>query len=235
MGFHPRKLGPQRVNPLATFSGVLFFGLLLVAAVGGYLAYRWWRGDGQRTSMVWAYINDPEAHPDWVTRANSRCEGAPFAFPSDGYVGYLYGDSFKPLQRHTGIDIFGNEPVGKTKVYAAADGYLTRLADWKSAVIIRIPDDPLMPGREIWLYYAHMADAQGGLVHRRGLPAGDDGKAGWDGAAAWVPGELFRRCGQPDRPAPAFFDRARRRERRVPERDRYRQHAGPFAVFRDGA
>jgi hypothetical protein len=175
--FQPRKLGLQRVNPLATVSGVLFFGLLLVAVVGGYLAYRWWRGDGRRTSMVWAYINNPEAHPDWVTRANSRCEGAAFAFPTDGYVGYLYGDSFKPLQRHTGIDIFGNKPIGKTKVYAAADGFLTRLADWKSAVIIRIPVDPLSPGREIWLYYAHMADPQGNSFIDARFPPGTMEKA----------------------------------------------------------
>jgi len=44
---------------------------------------------------------------------------------------------------------------------AAYDGYLTRLADWKSTVILRIPSDPLHPGRQIWTYYTHMANDQG--------------------------------------------------------------------------
>ena len=120
---------------------MLFFALLVAAAVGGYLAYRWWRGDGQRHAMVWAYINDPDAHADWVTRAESRCEGAPFAFPTDGYIGYLYGDSFGPMRKHQGIDVFGDQPLGETPIYSASDGFLTRLEDWKSAVIVRVPDD----------------------------------------------------------------------------------------------
>jgi hypothetical protein len=172
LDFRPRKLGAGRVNPLMTFSGLTLFVLLAAAVAGGYLAYRWWKGDGRRNTMVWEYLGDPGAHPDWVTRANSRCEGAPFAFPSDGYVGYLYGDSFRPLQKHQGIDIFGDQPIGKTLVVAAADGYLTRLADWKSAVIIRIPEDPLAPGREIWLYYAHMADPQGNSFIDAAFPPG---------------------------------------------------------------
>lgn len=172
MDFRPRKLGTQRAHPLMTISGGVLFALLAAAVVGGYFAYRWWKGDGRRNTMVWDYLNDPGAHPEWVTRANSRCPGAPFAFPSDGYVGYLYGDAFRPLQKHQGIDIFGDKPIGKTPVYAAADGFLTRLADWKSAVIIRVPDDPLSPGREIWLYYAHMADPQGNSFIDSAFPPG---------------------------------------------------------------
>jgi murein DD-endopeptidase MepM/ murein hydrolase activator NlpD len=45
-------------------------------------------------------------------------------------------------------------------VVAAYDGYLTRLPDWKSTVIIR-HDDPLQPGRVIWTYYTHMANISG--------------------------------------------------------------------------
>lgn len=172
MEFRPRRLGAQRTNPLRTFAGLAFFALLAALAAGGYLAYRWWRGDGRRHAMVWEYIGDPQAHADWVTRAHSRCEGAPFAFPTSGYVGYLYGDSFRPGHRHTGIDVFGDKPAGKTPVYAAADGFLTRLADWKSAVIIRVPDDPLSPGREIWLYYAHMADEEGDSFIDAAFPPG---------------------------------------------------------------
>jgi hypothetical protein len=149
------------VNPLQSCAGPAVFGLLTAAVVLGYFGYRWWRGDGRRNAMVWQYLADPGAHPDWVTRANSRCPDAPFAFPTDGYIGYLWGDSFRPLQKHQGIDVFGDRPLGRTPVYSASDGFLTRLADWKSAVIVRVPDDPLSPGREIWLYYAHMADPHG--------------------------------------------------------------------------
>jgi hypothetical protein len=31
----------------------------------------------------------------------------------------------------------------------------------RSAVIQRLPSDPLQPGRQIWLYYTHMADPDG--------------------------------------------------------------------------
>jgi murein DD-endopeptidase MepM/ murein hydrolase activator NlpD len=47
-------------------------------------------------------------------------------------------------------------------VYAAYDGYLTRLPGWISAVIIRHPRDPLAAEpRQIWTYYAHMASKDG--------------------------------------------------------------------------
>lgn len=98
---------------------------------------------------------------DWMMKAKSRCGQAPFVFPSDGYIGYLWDDSFRPGHRHQGIDIFGGASLGTTSVYAAASGYLTRQADWKSSVIIRIPDDPLQPGRQIWTYYTHMAAPNG--------------------------------------------------------------------------
>ena len=70
-----------------------------------------------------------------------------------------------PGHRHQGIDIFAGTDVGITPVYAAYDGYLTRQSDWKSTVIIRIPSDPLEPGRQIWTYYTHMADAEGVKHH----------------------------------------------------------------------
>jgi murein DD-endopeptidase MepM/ murein hydrolase activator NlpD len=90
-----------------------------------------------------------------------QCPGAPFIFPTDGLVGFLWGDSFRPGHRHQGIDVFGGASVGQTPVVAAYPGYLTRLPDWKSSLIIRVPDDPLRPERQIWTYYTHMADAQG--------------------------------------------------------------------------
>jgi hypothetical protein len=160
------------MNPLFPALGLMLFAALVGGAALGYLYLRGRLGDPKRNALVGEYLQDPGAHPDWVTRANSRCEGAPFAFPSDGYVGYLWGDVLRPLTRHQGIDIFGNLPLGQTPIYSASDGFLTRLSDWKSAVIVRVPDDPLLPGRTIWIYYAHMADPEGNSFIDASFPPG---------------------------------------------------------------
>jgi murein DD-endopeptidase MepM/ murein hydrolase activator NlpD len=81
--------------------------------------------------------------------------------PTDGFVGFLWDDSFRIGHRHQGIDIFGGTDVNVTPVYAAFSGYLTRMPDWKSSLIIRVPDDPLAPDRQIWTYYTHLADPDG--------------------------------------------------------------------------
>jgi hypothetical protein len=59
-----------------------------------------------------------------------------------------------------------------TRVISAYPGYLTRLPDWKSTVIVRVPSDPLEPGRQIWLYYTHMADRSGNSFISEEFPAG---------------------------------------------------------------
>lgn len=103
----------------------------------------------------------------------AQCEGAPFIVPTSGWVGVLYGDSILGTTNHSGLDIFGQQGNGVTPVYAAYDGYLTRLPDWVSAVIIRHPQDPLVPGRQIWTYYTHMADDATGRSFILGqIPAG---------------------------------------------------------------
>ncbi len=113
-----------------------------------------------RSKRVLDFIRHPEEHTDWTVPALARCHDAPFLFPTSGYIGYLWGDVFHFPHKHQGIDIFGGTAAGQTPVYAVYDGYLTREATWKSAVIIR-HDDPLHPGRTIWTYYAHMADPEG--------------------------------------------------------------------------
>jgi hypothetical protein len=55
---------------------------------------------------------------------------------------------------------------------AAYSGYLSRLPAWKSAVIVRVPSDPLVPGRQIWLYYTHMSDANGNSFISADFPPG---------------------------------------------------------------
>ncbi len=110
-----------------------------------------------------------------ITARREVCPGAPFILPADGYIGLLYGDPRPPYSSthlHQGIDIFGTQPLGQTPVISAYPGFLTRLADWKSSVIVRVPQDPLQPGRQIWLYYTHMADERGTSFIAEDFPAG---------------------------------------------------------------
>ena len=104
--------------------------------------------------------------------AGTKCGSAPFIFPTDGLAGFIWDDSFRPGHRHQGIDIFSGTKPGLTPVVAAYPGYLTRQPDWKSTVIIRVPDDPLQPGRQVWIYYTHMADSQGNSFIAAEFPAG---------------------------------------------------------------
>lgn len=111
----------------------------------------WWQGDAETRAAL-------------VTAQREACTAAPFILPADGFIGLLYADPRGPYSRsrpHQGIDIFSSTGVGKTPVYAAYDGYITRENDWVSTLIQRVPDDPLVSGRQIWLYYTHMADPDG--------------------------------------------------------------------------
>ena len=153
---------------------VLFFASLAVVAalVIGYFFFLDPARARNRTLAVVQFIRNPQDHTDWVIPAKTRCADAPFIFPTDGMVGYLWNDTFKAGHRHQGLDIFSGTEAGVTPVYAVYDGYLTRLPDWKSAVIIRIPSDPLHPGTQIWTYYAHMANPDGSSLISSAFPAG---------------------------------------------------------------
>jgi murein DD-endopeptidase MepM/ murein hydrolase activator NlpD len=151
----------------------LIVGTLIVGAiVGGYFAYQAMRSNGKRSLQVLQWIRDPQSHPEWIIPAGTRCGEAPFSFPTSGLPGFLWDDSFRPGHRHQGIDIFAGTAPGVTPVYAAYDGYLTRLPEWKSSVIMRVPSDPLQPGRQIWLYYTHMADQNGNSYIAAEFPPG---------------------------------------------------------------
>ncbi|OGN95860.1 MAG: hypothetical protein A2Z71_01355 [Chloroflexi bacterium RBG_13_50_21] len=138
------------------------FGLLIVIIlIAAYFAYPWVRTRVGRMRRLSEWMNNPLIHTDWTIPAGDRCGEAPFILPTSGYVGFIWGDSFRPGHQHQGIDVFGGSTPGKTPVLAAYPGYLTRLPDWKSTVIMRVPSDPLKPGRQIWTYYTHLADENG--------------------------------------------------------------------------
>ncbi|MFO7623041.1 MAG: M23 family metallopeptidase [Anaerolineales bacterium] len=135
--------------------------LAILLVVAAYFIYPFLRTRGGRSLLLGEWFRNPAAHADWAVTAGQRCGEAPFLIPTSGYIGFIWGDSFRPGHTHQGIDVFGGQEPGETPVVAASDGYLTRLPDWKSTVILRLPSDPLMPGRQIWLYYTHMADTRG--------------------------------------------------------------------------
>ena len=154
--------------------GRIFLAIaIILPIIGGYLTYRWLsRGSGSRLTLLRAWFRDPGVFSDRTIRAGERCGDAPFTMPTDGFVGILWGDSFRPGRSHQGIDIFSGTPSGEVPVIAAYAGYLTRLSDWRSAVIIRSPEDPLNPGRQIWTYYTHMADQFGNTYIDPQFPPG---------------------------------------------------------------
>jgi hypothetical protein len=151
------------------------FSVIFVAAiVGGYLIYQDMRSSGARSLKVMQWFRNPEDLSELTILQGERCGDAPFILPTNGIIGYLWDDSFRPGHRHQGLDIFGGEEPGETPVISAYDGYLSRLPNWTSSVIVRVPSDPLEPGRQIWLYYTHMADADGNSYIVDDFPRGTD-------------------------------------------------------------
>jgi hypothetical protein len=127
---------------------------------------------GSSTIDYLRYKVAPESVDLPVAESLTQCDGAPFVVPTDGWIGVLYADSILGTTNHSGLDIFGLEGNGVTPVYAAYDGYLTRLPEWTSAVIIRHPQDPLNPSQQIWTYYTHLADADGNSYILPQIPPG---------------------------------------------------------------
>lgn len=148
--------------------------ILIVGALAGsgFYLYRALNSGSGRGQKVWAFLTNPASQAGLMMQAGVRCGDAPFLFPTDGLVGFIWDDSFRLGHRHSGIDIFSGTEVGITPVYAAYSGYLTRQTDWKSSIIVRIPSDPLNPGRQIWAYYTHMADSNGNSTIDPNFPPG---------------------------------------------------------------
>jgi peptidoglycan LD-endopeptidase LytH len=153
---------------------LIVLSVIIVAFItaGLYLFWTYYRPTGLRGAQVSAWLKDPASHPDLVIAAGTKCGEAPFIFPTTGVAGFIWDDSFRPGHRHQGIDIFAGTEIDVTPVVAAYPGYLTRLPEWKSSVIVRVPSDPLQPGRQIWVYYTHMADPNGNSFISAEFPAG---------------------------------------------------------------
>jgi hypothetical protein len=146
---------------------------VLVATAGIYLYFNY--GRTPRTVEVIDWFQDPSSRPELMMAANTKCnDETPFIFPTDGLIGFIWDDSFRPGHRHSGLDIFAGTEVGATPIVATYSGYLTRQTDWVSTVIIRVPNDPLQPSRQIWVYYTHMAGPSGDSFISTDFPAGTE-------------------------------------------------------------
>jgi hypothetical protein len=144
--------------------------LVLLARAG----WRWWQNPYNQDFVTWGQGDQTEREA-LITVQRNTCPGAPFILPSDGFIGLLYHDPRGPYSRlkpHQGIDIFSDSEPGVTPVYAAYDGYVTREESWRSTLIMRVPQDPLQPDRQIWLYYTHLADKEGNDFIEDAFPPG---------------------------------------------------------------
>ena len=138
--------------------------LVVIGAVGAFAAYKLFFSGSSRSERwleYWNWRQDPDTVAEFIIEPGTRCDDSAFAFPTRGVIFGLWDESYRVGHRHQGLDIFPGTEAGVTPVYAAHAGYLRRLADWKSTVIIRIPEDPLQSNRQIWTYYTHMADEEG--------------------------------------------------------------------------
>lgn len=168
-GFNPIPLSDKKPR----WRIWLLIGIPLLVLVL-YVAYRL-LAPGPSTGR-WAYYRslllDRDSVSEFILQPGMRCGDSVFAIPSAGTALGLWDQSYRIGHRHSGIDLFPGTEPGVTPVYAAYSGYLTRLAEWRSTLIIRIPADPLQPGRQIWTYYTHMATKDGQSFISEQFPEG---------------------------------------------------------------
>jgi len=158
LSFKPIPINPKKSPKIWVYIVVS----TLILGVVGYFAYQYLFSPGSRRWLDFsAFKQNRDDYAEILLLPGMLCGDAPFAFPTTGAIFGLWSQSYRPGHIHAGLDIFSATEPGATPVYAAYPGYLTRKADWISTVIIRHPNDPLEPGRQIWTYYTHMADDQG--------------------------------------------------------------------------
>ena len=154
------------------FKRSLAFIVLLLICVGILICSAYPRLRDSGFIDFFRYKQNPERVNLPVATELAHCAAAPFVMPTTGWIGVLYGDSILGTANHSGLDIFTLDGNGVTPVYAAYDGYVTRLPEWVSALIIRHPEDPLVPGRQIWTYYTHLGDRVGNSYIIEQIPPG---------------------------------------------------------------
>jgi murein DD-endopeptidase MepM/ murein hydrolase activator NlpD len=158
--------------------GILAVLGILATGLCGYISLILYsQSQTNSTGYIRQWFDDRSARNSLATERDVPCPEAPFLLPSKGLIGLLWRDPALPynvLNRHSGIDIFGDGELGEVPVVAAYEGYLTRRPEWVSSVIIQ-HEDPLRPGETIWSYYTHMASSAGESTIVEDFPPGSSG------------------------------------------------------------
>lgn len=100
-----------------------FLPLVIIFTVSaGFFIYQLFIRITPRARRIITWIRNPQTHQDWSTEALSRCrESTPFLFPTDGYIVFLWDDSFCPGHRHQGIEgksyIVDDFPAGVSDLF----------------------------------------------------------------------------------------------------------------------
>jgi murein DD-endopeptidase MepM/ murein hydrolase activator NlpD len=153
----------------------VLIGFLTVGAIGTVAAWRYRQTAYHLARLAWDRWSLPDVPQDIPS---SACPGALWRLPTSGVLGVLWRDTrvppYGPAHPHTGLDIFGRGREHTVPVYAVADGLLTRLPGWRSAVVVQ-HEDPLRSGEQVWSYYAHMAGGTGRSYILGDYPAGSAG------------------------------------------------------------
>jgi hypothetical protein len=176
----PRRIVRWFLSPRYRLLKALFFMGLTIVTLVAIMAGIGLVGDltdpRSAAFLSWGTGNLATRESLVLTR-QEPCPGAPFILPAEGFIGLLYADPRGPYSSnnpHQGLDIFSpdRDTPGLVPVYAAYDGYITREIGWRSSLIQRIPNDPLQPDNQLWLYYTHMADQEGNDFIVDAIPPG---------------------------------------------------------------
>jgi membrane-associated phospholipid phosphatase len=94
---------------------------VVIATAGIYLYFNY--GRNARTVEVINWFRDPASRPELMMTIGTECNSAPFIFPTNGLIGFIWDDSFRPAHRHSGVDIFAGTEVGVTPIVALLSVY----------------------------------------------------------------------------------------------------------------
>lgn len=84
----------MRIQKMSPVARILLFILLVGIIVIGYQAYQWIARPGRRAQQVFSWLRNPGSHPEWMINRGEKCGEAPFLMPTDGLVGFIWGDFF---------------------------------------------------------------------------------------------------------------------------------------------
>jgi len=149
----------------------LLFAAVLVISVAAVAAYGYF--EYIRPSGRWALYaelrTNPETFARYALQPGQRCEGAPFAFPTQGVILGLWDQAYRFGHRHAGLDIFSGTEPGVTAVYAAYPGYLSRLPDGESFIVEEFPQGTFEQFVEAGTLLGYMGDFSGDPGNPTGL------------------------------------------------------------------